>query len=190
VRPELAPQPERRRSRLARLALALVPLLVVAGVGAAIALFVVGGSDDDGDSSQPADSPTTTTDEAAAEARASYAKCKRQIGPLLDRLHELDSRLDVGLNYDEYTTQVGDVRVEYDTAVDGIDDPLCLTAAGIPAETALNQYAKAANRWGECFDDLDCDTDTVEPTLRKYWDRASRAIETADEGLESLKAGS
>lgn len=146
--------------------------------------------DDDEDSGSASTGTTSTAEQETTRARAAYAACDRALGPLLKQLRELDSRLNVGLNYDEYTTEVGDIRVVYDSVVEQADDPTCLTSVGIPAEEALNQYAKATGKWEECFDDIDCDTDSIEPTLRKYWDRASTAIDTAEQGLEEMRSPS
>ena len=49
-------------------------------------------------------------EEAAAEAEAAADECQQQTGGLQSSLEELDSRLTVGLAYDEYSTQVGDAQ--------------------------------------------------------------------------------
>jgi hypothetical protein len=167
--------------------LALLAFLLAGGVAAAV---VIAPWDDGDDGGSGSTDTTSTTDQEIARARAAHAACDRALGPLLKQLRELDSRLDVGLNYDEYTTEVGDIRVVYDSVVEQAEDPACLTSVGIPAEEALNEYAKAAGKWGDCFDDINCDTDSIEPTLRKYWDRASTSIDTAQQALEDMRAPS
>lgn len=125
----------------------------------------------------------------ADEARELEAACSDQLGTLVERLGELDSRLSVGLNYDEYTDEVAELRVAYDK----IDfDELgesgfgCLSGTGLPAEKALNQYAKAATRWGECIDDFGWDTDAIEPALQRRWSHATDFVETAADELDQM----
>jgi hypothetical protein len=186
-----APQPGpqggwwRRRSTRARVALLAVPL-VIAGAAVAIVLATTGS-----DTSTEQAATTATIDTQAqrrAAAVANYEKCRDTTRPLLDKLHELDSRLDVGLNYDEYTDKVGDVNVAYDRVTPKIGgQPQCVTSVGIPAEAAFNQYVKASNIWGECFDDINCDNDSIEPDLHNHWNKASNSIDSADRGLKELR---
>ena len=127
----------------------------------------------------------------AQKAEDKAASCKEEMGGLVDALGELDSRLNVGLNYDEYTDQVGDLRVEYDRVDFGGSDPEqldCLTAVGLPAEQAMNEYAKAAGTWDECFDDIDCDNDSIQPELQRRWATASRKADRASRGLEKMES--
>jgi hypothetical protein len=113
------------------------------------------------------------------------------MGGLIDSLSELDSRLTVGLNYDEYTNAVADVRVEYDQVpFDDANDPACLASVGVPAERAFNQHAKATRVWSSCFDDFNCSNDAIKPKLQRYWDKASTAVEEAKSGLDSMKPAS
>ena len=127
--------------------------------------------------------------EAAKAARLAEA-CEESVGPLLDELEELNSRLDIGLTYDEYTDRVGDVKVAYDKADfgdAGEDDLRCITEVGLPAEKAFNQYAKAAATWQECFDDIDCDNDSIQPDLQRRWSRATTLTERARDNLNDMK---
>jgi hypothetical protein len=182
--------PRKRRSLAARIALIAVPLVLIAA-GVAVALIVSDGSSSGKDDSSSEQSVASERAQAAEERRAAQAKydtCQDQMGDLLDSLTELDSRLDVGMNYDEYTDSVGDIRVAYDQVpFDEANDPTCLTSVGLPSETALNHYAKATRIWSACFDDFNCSTDSIEPKLRRYWDKASASIDTAKEGLDSMK---
>jgi hypothetical protein len=175
-----------RRRPLTRVALIIVPALLIAGGGVAVALIV---SSDGGKKPQAADATQdTSAEEERAQALEKHAKCKQAVGPLLAELHELDSRLDVGLNYDEYTDKVGDISVAYDGAAADIGGAECLAGVGVPAERALNQYVKASNVWGDCFEDINCDDDSIESTLQSHWTKASIAIDSADSGLESIKS--
>ncbi|WP_028065796.1 hypothetical protein [Solirubrobacter soli] len=58
--------------------------------------------------------------------------CQSQLGQRVDDIGELGSRLDIGLTYED-----------------------------LPAEKALNEYAKATRTWGDCVDDLYCSNDSV-----------------------------
>lgn len=121
-----------------------------------------------------------------AAAKRTAAACEGQLGPFLRKLQELDSRLSVGLNYSEYTEKVADVKVVYDRIPFDDLDFDCLSSVGTPGETALNQYAKAADRWGECVDDLDCSNESVQPELQKFWTRAGKLAARAVDGLKTL----
>jgi hypothetical protein len=125
---------------------------------------------------------------ARKEAQAKLSACEAELDPLVSALSELGSRLDVGLNYEEYTDQVGDLKVAYDQ-VDWKDqtDLDCVQGVGLPAEKALNQYTRALNTWTRCFDDIDCDNDSITPSLRKRWATASRRTDDAKEGLQALR---
>jgi hypothetical protein len=165
---------------------AVLLLLAVAGAAVAVAL-AVGGS-----SGKKAAATTNTVDTQAIQARrealAKYTKCKTSTQPLMDKLHELDSRLSVGLNYDEYTNKLGDVQVAYDEVTPAMGGQVeCLTGVGIPAEAAFNQFAKASDEWGNCFDDINCSNEQVRPSLRRHWSKASTAIDQADSGLAAIK---
>jgi hypothetical protein len=167
-----------------------VPLILLAG-GVAVAVILTSGDSSDDDRATSSESAARAEAQAAETRRAAQAKydtCQEQMGELLDSLTELDSRLDIGLNYDEYTDSVGDIRAQYDQVpFDEANDPTCLTSVGLPAEQALNHYAKATRVWDSCFDDINCSNDSIEPKLRRYWDKASTSIDAAKDGLDSMK---
>lgn len=102
-------------------------------------------------------------------------------------VEELDSRLSVGLSYSDYATEVADVRVAYDqTDFDALEDIECMQGVGLPLERALNQFVRAANVWDECFEDIYCETDSVDPELQTHWSKASRLAGKADSGLDAM----
>ena len=123
---------------------------------------------------------------AAEKAAALEAKCRQQTGGLMRSLQELDSRLSVGLVYQEYSTQVGDARVAYDRVSIGALDPECLTEVAIHLESAMNAYVKADNIWNNCITDLYCDNDSIKPDLQAKWSEATSLIGKAESGLSSL----
>jgi hypothetical protein len=167
--------------------------LGLAAGGVALAVSLSGGSSGEQDDSS-AESVAAEQARRADERRAAQAKfdtCEQQMGDLLESLSELDSRLDVGLNYSEYTNAVGDVRVEYDQVpFDDANDPTCITTVGLPAEAAFNQYVKATRVWNDCFEDFNCSNDSIEPALHRHWEKASRSVEKARDGLDSMRPAS
>jgi len=131
--------------------------------------------------------------EAALEAERAATACHDRFDGLLAELHQLDSRLSIGLNYANYSERVGDARVAYDEAVadtsgdDGLD---CLTTVGLPMEQALNKYASAYNIWNDCVSDLYCDNSSITGRLRTRWDSANEYIQSAEDALNELAAPS
>lgn len=115
-------------------------------------------------------------------------RCDAQLGDLVKAEQELSSRLDVGLNYRDYGDQVGNVSVAYN-AVDfkALHDMGCLSAVGLPAEKAFNYFIKAQTVWQDCFDDMYCSTDSIDPKLQNRWVIASRKADEAKQGLADLK---
>jgi hypothetical protein len=186
-------------NRTVKIALAVLALLVVAGGGYAVK------ADRDAKAHDKAVAQANAKrkrDRAAAErrrqaresrqaaqaAQAKAASCHQQLDGLVDVLSELDSRLDIGMNYHDYTDRVGDVKVAYDAVPfeELAGDFDCVSSVGMPAETAVNEYTKAADRWDRCFDDYACDVDAIEPSLRVRWDKATSAVKKAKSGLAEL----
>lgn len=122
-----------------------------------------------------------------AKVVAAAQSCVDTTKPLVSALKNLNSRLDVGLNYNEYTNKVGDVKVAYDNAdfanMKGVRALPCLKDVAVPAEKAFNQHAKAASAWSNCFDDVNCSNDDVKPTLQRHWLKASVFTDLAARGL-------
>jgi hypothetical protein len=125
-------------------------------------------------------------EEAGAVAAVLQAECEEQTGDFLDALGELDSRLGVGLQFDDYLNQVGDVRVAYDQVPFDDMAAACIQEVGLPAERALNLYVQAGNIWNNCIGNFDCSLDDIEPQLQRKWAVASRKLADAEQGLEDL----
>lgn len=123
---------------------------------------------------------------ARAQAQARSEKCRDQLSGLLAGLKELESRIQIGMSYDEYTDQVADVNVAYNQVPFGQLDFGCVSKTGMPAEEALNSYADAADTWSECFSDFDCSLDSIDPELQKDWNRAGSQLDDAQSGLVSI----
>lgn len=95
----------------------------------------------------------------------------------------------MGLNYQEYTSAVGDLKVAYDT----IDFARlkknfdCLSGVGLPLEKAFNQYADAAKIWDKCFTDIDCSNESITGDLQSRWARADTYLADAERGMNTFK---
>lgn len=114
---------------------------------------------------QQAEIAAAEAEEAKTQAKAD--RCEEALTDFQDELEELDSRLAVGLPYDEYSRQVGTIRVAYDQlSVDSLEFD-CLDVA-LPLEDALQDFAKAGSIWGDCIEDFDCDVDSIDPDLQEH----------------------
>jgi hypothetical protein len=129
--------------------------------------------------------------EAAAERRkAQRDKCERQTGQLQAALEQIDSRLAVGMDYDEYGERLGDVRVAYDRVPIKRLEPSCIRAAGIHLERAFNAYNKVLGTWGDCIEDYYCDFSegAANRTAQTQWAKAETSISKANSGLRKMGA--
>jgi hypothetical protein len=113
--------------------------------------------------------------QVADDAQAAADACSGQMSRLLRRTKALDSRLDIGLTYDDFDADPDDGSFA------------CLSSVGVPLENALNQYVDAYRIWNTCFEDFDCDTDSIEPDLQAKWSKATRNVSRASGGLGKLK---
>lgn len=142
---------------------------------------------DSADSLTQAEYDQLQEEQAAAEkAAAKAAKCRQQTAALMKALEELDSRLSVGLVYQDYSTQVGDARVAYDRVPIGALGPDCLSKVAVHLEDAMNAYAKADSTWNDCITDFNCDNDSIKPELQARWSEATGLINKAKSGLSSM----
>jgi len=103
--------------------------------------------------------------------------------PLVSSLDALRKRLAVGLNYEDYLSEVGRLKATYDEIPAERLAIGCLTTVATPAERALNRYREAANTWGDCLTRASCDAEAVEPKLQRRWALAAGLLSTAQEGL-------
>lgn len=125
-----------------------------------------------------------------AKQQAVHDKCEQDMGGFLDALGELDSRIKVGLNYSSYGNKLGDVRVAYDRVPYdelGASDLECLAAVGLPAENSFKQFAKAGDVWDTCFENIDCNNDSIDPELQAHWSKAGTFYRKAQRGLTKLQ---
>lgn len=131
-------------------------------------------------------------DAKRAETRAnssanSFVTCNDQLKSFVRSLAAINSRLDIGLSYDSYSSVVSNAKVVYDRLPFGRMRSGCITIA-VPAEKALNSYVDAYSTWSDCFSDLYCDVDSVEPEMQDDWSKAGRQLASTRARLSQLKA--
>jgi hypothetical protein len=129
--------------------------------------------------------------EAKAKKRAQT--CRSHVAGFVEALRDVDSRLDVGLSYSEYSDAVGDAAVERGRAGNAASAGRACARIANAAESAFNLYNGAVQTWNDCiFDDpisiydVGCTLDDIEFDLQLNWLKASDKVETAVERLESL----
>jgi hypothetical protein len=130
--------------------------------------------------------PNAAANTARQQAQAEYQKCNTQLGGLITAESNLNSHLDVGMNFRDYTTAAGDVRAQYDLVPFHQLDVHCLDV-GVHAENALKHFAKAAETWSNCFSDPNCSNDSIKPQLQDEWTKASDEITKTQSGMQALQ---
>lgn len=153
--------------------------LALIGVGVAGTLLVMNESTVEGGDGGAPESPPEEA--LAVDAR----QCEQQTDNLLAGLDGLETRLEIGLDYEEYLKRVGDVRVAYERIP--VDDLglECLEVAAA-AEKALRTHLEAAEVWTRCVADRNCENDSIRPKLRKTWGKASSQLEESRQALRAL----
>ena len=104
--------------------------------------------------------------------------CMAQIGPFLDAMQQIDSRLNIGINEADFVSRVGTAQVNHDTIDTHAISGKCLDA-GVKLEKGLNAYAKAATKWSHCVSQSSC-------TFRKI--NGFEQLQWATAGLDITKA--
>lgn len=130
--------------------------------------------------------------EAARERKIGEtgALCTKLVAPFTDKLHDLNSRLGVGLKQDDYGQRLGDIRVAYDaTKWDTTPNAYCLRQVGVPLETAMNDYTKAGTIWGDCLENyMSCDMDAeATPKMQSRWTHAATMIDKSARNLQDFQ---
>lgn len=122
-----------------------------------------------------------------AEQQAAYDACETALRKLANSLSSINSRLSIGVLYEDYNTRVGDASVAYDKVdFDSLSDDC--RASSEPLRGAINAYIAAANVWGDCMRDFDCDVNE-NPTKGKIdakWLKADKAIKKHQRQLDAL----
>lgn len=129
------------------------------------------------------------SDRLAKQAQANKTACQNAIGDFLDAIASIDSRLGVGMNFSDYSEKVGDATAAHDKLDASSLSGKCLSAA-TDGEKALNDYIKAYNRWNDCVGNIDCNNDSITPTLQSWWAKATLADDNAKAALSSIAGAS
>jgi hypothetical protein len=120
--------------------------------------------------------------ESATDSTNSH-RCRSQLRPFLSSMDALRKNLVVGLTYEGYLDELREVKGAYDPIRVGRLAVGCLLVAAGPGERALNRYIDAANIWGDCLATAACETESIEPKLRRRWTLASDLLSSAQSGL-------
>lgn len=187
----------RHTRRRGRVAVILMAILAVVGIGAGAAVFM----DQRAEAVAVAKKAETERRDEARERRqeraeaaairranrAEYEACVDEMSPLHEDLSTLDARLDVGLDLDEYSDLLGNASVSYDAMDIDAPQPDCISDVGVPLENALNKYIDIASTWNDCiWEDTYCTMDDIDAKMQLAWMRSSRLIEKASDALEDL----
>lgn len=146
------------------------------------------------EASQSAAAEKARADRIARE-QAAYDACTTLTGDLIDALKQVDSRLSIGLNQDEYGDLLGDVQVEYDDLASQVrpdvdaDTQECITDVAVPLERAFNRYVKVNNAWSRCISDYNCDFNegAINRRTQVSWLLATNLIAKAEKKLAGLE---
>jgi hypothetical protein len=104
-------------------------------------------------------------------------------------LQEIDSRLNIGLDLDEYNTYLGDAQVTYDDLNPRTLGSSCVNRVGVPLENGFNEYLKASTKWEKCIQDYGCEVKGATlAELREHWSDATKRIQSADARLQNSGA--
>ena len=115
---------------------------------------------------------------AGATAQQSTG-CSPQLRRLVNSLSEIDSRLSIGMNYAAYRAVVTRARVAYGLVPWKRTSGLCLSGVGVPAERALNAYARALGGWSQCIQRLTCDNQVSISFRQRQWALATPNVDRA-----------
>jgi hypothetical protein len=152
-------------------------IVACSALGVALTLIACGGGgSSDSGASTAAAGPT------AAPAAAAQEECGAELPGFVRSLDGLRDQLAVGLTYDQYLEFVEKLKRAYREIPVDQESAACVVAVGVPAEKALNQHIEATNAWGDCLHE-GCDVVSVEPAVKRRWNRASVLITDAQEGL-------
>lgn len=125
-----------------------------------------------------------------AEQQELHDQCAETTDAFRAALQQLDSRLEVGLNYQDYSERVGDARVAYDTIdVDELQaiSPTCLSSAA-KLETAYNKFLQVQQIWDSCIDDYACDFSegATNQKAQVGWVKAGTALRRSQSMLDAM----
>jgi hypothetical protein len=138
-----------------------------------------------GSSTSPSTNGGAALSVPTGPAQMTRSKCLSEVGPFLDSMQQIDSRLNVGMTESEFVARTGTAEVKHDQLDPHAISGACLTA-GADLETALNRYAKAANKWRNCIASFSCTFHKINRYMQAQWAAASVKITRAKTQLDSL----
>lgn len=135
----------------------------------------------------PSPSPTAIAS-PTPELDASFKACEEAVGPVLNALSEIDSRLSVGLNLMAYTTLVGDAKVQLDKLVEASTDGECSQVA-VQAGLSVVGHMAALDAWSKCvrFPRVCTREGGMDQQVQPLWAEAGKALALAKDALEGLR---
>lgn len=154
-----------------------------------VAVVLLSGCGGGGEVDDSADKKEQKQERRDLAAEVAAQECSDRLTPFLDALQEIDSRLNVGLQYAEYGEKLGDARVKYDRIDSEGLSPTCLRSVGTKLENAYNRYLEALHIWERCIDDYGCDFKSdAQPKLRDKWTAAGDELSEAQTALTRMAA--
>lgn len=112
-------------------------------------------------------------------------RCRDSVGGFVRATRDLESRISVGVVFQDYNNYVGDLASAYDRIRQGRLTTYCVTQVVEPSRKTLNAHIDATSTWDDCIQSLSCGD--VEPRLRDHWDVAGRHFRDLLAGLREVK---
>lgn len=97
-------------------------------------------------------------EEERKAAEEAIAMCRREVGPFIESLSDLDAQLDIGMNHGDYSDAVREAAVEQNRVDENELDGACLEAFD-EGERALDLYSALVSEWEDCIWSDSCDPD-------------------------------
>lgn len=185
---DLTPAPEKKH-RVDRRILtgAAIAIVVVAGAAAWLVATAGPSAEQEQAAEQARVNATSAMKDANTEQRV-YENCNAALEGTASALTELDSRLAVGMSYDEYSTSAGDASVAYGAIDQSAVTGDCALRAGLYIEEALNTHIEASEIWRKCLNRLCNFNREINAEMQEKWLAASNKITKANQALYDMKA--
>ncbi len=125
-------------------------------------------------------------EDRTAEAKANYDACESGAGDMLDAALEIQSRIQLSINYYNYQDLVAEANVAYSDVTAASLDPACNDDVYEPATAAMELYISAEDEWSSCVYDDYCDAGS-DIDVESKWSDATDRIDEANAGLEAIR---
>jgi hypothetical protein len=127
------------------------------------------------------------------EQTKAYQICATQLSGLPDKAQALESRVSVGLTFDQYSDVIGTTKIAYDKmerVVGQKPEPMTLPCLKVGAkfESGFGKYADAFNAWNSCITDYNCSIDkgATHDKMQADWSRGSTLFDQGQNLLAKL----